>query len=622
MHGFTGKVLRVDLTKMTTTVEEPAEDFYRRYLGGSGFVAYYLLKEMPKGANPLGPRNLLVFANGPLTGVTVAGAGRNAVGAKSPLTGGYGEADVGGFFGAELKKAGFDAVVIKGKAKSPVYLWISGGSAEIRPADQLWGLDTLACQETLRKQLGDKSVRIAAIGQAGENLVRFASIMNDVKHAAGRTGLGAVMGSKRLKCIAAKGAGSVSVADKEKVKQLSTYMREHWRETSERMHELGTPGGIPSLNELGALPTRNFQDGQFEGYDRISGQAMKDSILTGTDSCFACPIRCKRIVSVSDDEYQVSKGYGGPEYETVGAFGSNCGVDDLRAIAKANEICNATGMDTISAGMMVSFAMECFENGLISDSTAGGLDLHFGNGQAMVALVGQMASRKGLGKILAGGVDHAIEKFGPKSAAFAIAVKGQPLPMHECRVRHGQGLGYAVSPTGADHVHNFWDNAMANEPVPEAFKSIGIYSPVPMTELNAEKVRAYVHGSNWQWLLNTVEMCIFVPWNRHQIVELVEGATGWQTNVWELMRAGERGVTLARLLNLREGLTRDDDTLPERILKQGHRKGRLNEKPITKRSLEDALTLFYGMMGWDSKTGVPLAIKLEELDVAWAKGIV
>ena len=619
MYGFTGKILRVDLSTNETKIEKPSEDFYRRYMGGNGFVAYFLLKEVPKGANPLGPKNALIFADGPLTGVTVAGGGRNAMGAKSPLSGGYGEADVGGFFGAELKRAGFDAVIIKGKAAKPVYLWINKGKAKIRSAEHLWGMDVLDCEETVKEELKDKSVRIASIGPAGEKMVKFACVMNDTIHSAGRTGLGAVMGSKKLKCVVAKGEGAVAVADKEKVRDLAKYMRENWKKTTEGMHLYGTSGGVADLNTLGALPTRNFQDGQFEGYKKITGQYMTETILSGTDSCFACPVRCKRVVKVSDKEYDVDSKYGGPEYETIGAFGSNCGIDDLRAISKANEICNATGMDTITAGMMVSFAMECFENGLISKEMAGGLELDFGNAPAMIKLTEQMAKKKGLGKILAAGMEEAVKAIGPKSAKYAIAVKNQPFPLHECRVRHGQALGFAVSPTGADHMHNFWDNGMANDPVGEGMKGVGVHKAVPMTELNAEKIRAYMYVSNWQWLLNSIGMCMFISWNKHQIVDLVSGAAGWDTNVWELMRAGERAVTLAKVFNMREGLTRADDTLPPRIMKEGHYSGKVNEKPVSKAALDQALSTFYGMMGWDQKTGRPLDATLDELDVSWAK---
>ncbi len=622
MFGFTGKILKVDLSKNVTSIEEPGEDFYRRYLGGNGFVAYFLLKEVPIGANPLGPKNVLVFANGPMTGVTVAGAGRNAMGAKSPLSGGYGEADAGGFFGAELKRAGFDAIVVKGKAAKPVYLWINKGEAKIRSAGHLWGMETLECEEAVKKELGDKSVRIASIGPAGEKMVKFACVMNDLLHAAGRTGIGAVMGSKKLKCVVAKGEGAVEVADKEKVRALATYMRENWKKTTEGLHNYGTSEGVPSLQALGALPTRNFQDGQFEGWNKISGQNMAATILTGTDSCFACPVRCKRVVKVSDTEYEVNSTYGGPEYETIGSFGSNCGIDDLRAISKANEICNAQGIDTITTGMMVSFAMECYENGLISKEMAGGLELNFGNGPAMVKLTEMIAKKKGLGKILAEGPEEAIKAIGPKARKYAVAVKNQPFPMHECRVRHGQALGYAVSPTGADHMHNFWDDAIVNDPVGEEMKGLGVYKAVPMTALNPEKIRAYMYETNRQWMGNSIGICAFIAWSNDQLVDLVSGATGWKTNLWELLRAGERGVTLAKVFNMREGLTRAHDTLPYRIMNEGHYRGEVNEKPVSKEELSQAVSTFYGMMGWDQKTGRPLDATLDELDVSWAKGMV
>ncbi len=616
MKGYTGKILHVDLTKKKTRIEKPAEDFYRRYVGGNGFVAYYLLKGLKAGTNPLGPENLLIFANGPFTGAPIAGSGRNSVGAKSPLTGGYGVAEAGGFFGAELKRAGFDAVVVRGKAAKPVYLWIHNGKVSIRSAARLWGTTTLECMEMVRTEVGEKAARVAAIGPAGEKLVRYACIMNDLKHAAGRSGLGAVMGSKNLKCIAARGSQRVSVADTGAVKELGKFMRDNWKKFSLDMHDMGTAGGVLGLNESGALPTRNFQDGQFEGADKISGQTMRDTILVGRESCYGCPVRCKRVVSIKDDDYEVDKVYGGPEYETIGAFGSNCGVDDLRAVSKANELCNAYGVDTISAGMAVSFAMECYENGLLKSKDTKGLDLRFGNAEAMVELTRQICERKGLGKLFADGFEKAIEKIGPQAKKYALTVKGQPLPMHECRTRHGQGLGFAVSPTGADHMHNFWDNGMASKELGNGLKELGVYASVPQTVLNAEKVRAYTFTVNWQWLVNHLGLCMFIGWTRAQIAEILEGLTGWQTNVWELMRAGERGVTMARVFNMREGLGRKDDKLPPRLA-QPHVSGSLNEKPIDPKDLDRALTLFYGMMGWHPRTGQPTDVRLRELDLEW-----
>lgn len=616
MKGYTGQILRIDLSSGKTEIEKPKEEFYRRYIGGSSIIAYYLLKELKPDVDPLGPDNLLIFATGPITGAAAAGSGRNAVGAKSPLNGGYGEADVGGYFGAELKRAGFDAVIVTGKAANPVYVWIHNGEVEIRSADDLWGMTTLECMERVRADLGEKAARLAVIGPAGEKLVRYACIINDLKHAAGRTGLGAVMGSKKLKCIVARGSARPSYADPDAVKELGQYMRDNWREFSLDMYEKGTSTGLLSLNESGALPTNNFQDGQFKGAEQISGEAMRDTILVGRDSCYGCPIRCKRVVQVNDSDYQVDKIYGGPEYETIGAFGSNCGVDDLRAISKANELCNAYGADTISTGMAVSFAMECYENGLLQKKDTGGLDLHFGNGKAMVELTRQICLREGLGNLLADGFENAVAKIGPQAGQYVLAVKGQPFPMHECRTRHGQGLGYAVSPTGADHMHNLWDNGLAEEELGEELKELGIYDPVPTTVLNAQKVRAYMYSANWQWLGNQLGLCAFIQWKRPQIAQLVSGITGWRTNVWELMKAGERGVTMARVFNMRCGFTRKDDRLPERM-NSTHVSGTVNEAPITPAVLDEALTIFYEMMGWDPQTGQPTVTKLNELDLEW-----
>ncbi|MBN1400084.1 MAG: aldehyde ferredoxin oxidoreductase family protein [Anaerolineae bacterium] len=614
--GYAGKILHVDLTQGKVWSEEPSDTFYRRYIGGSGFVGYYLLKDVPKNADPLGPENALIFADGTITGIPIAGAGRSAVGAKSPLTGGYGEADGGGFFGAELKQAGFDAIIVKGKASSPVYLWVHDGEAEIKPADHLWGMTTNECEEALKAELGDGRVRAATIGVGGEKMVRYACVMFDVTHAAGRTGLGAVMGSKNLKAVAARGRNRIELADSDGVRALSRWMVDNWKDKSWGMHDLGTSGGVEGLHEIGALPTRNFQDGQFEGASKISGTAMRDTILTDRGGCYACPIRCKRVVDIHDDQYQVDPIYGGPEYETIGAFGSNCGVDDLRAISKANELCNAQGLDTISCGMAVSFAMECYENGVLTQEDTDGLELNFGNGEAMVELTRRICFREGIGDLLAEGPTRAAQKLGPAALPFVLDVKGQPYPMHECRTRHGQGLGYAVSPTGADHMHNFWDGAQANDPVGEGLQSLGVYQSVPQTELNSHKVRAYTMTTNWQWVHNHLGHCMFIPWSRDQMVEIVRAITGWQTNVWELLKVAERGVTMARAFNLREGMTRQDDKLPMRM-NTFHVSGTVNEAPIDPEVLDEAVSMFYGMMGWDPDTGVPTLGKLQELDIEW-----
>ena len=616
IKGYTGKILHVDLTTGQMETEEPSPEFFRRYVGGAGFISYYLLKEVPTGADPLGPENRLIFAPGTVTGIPLAGSGRNAVGAKSPLTGGWGEADVGGFFGAELRRAGFDAVVIKGQAETPVYLWIHNGEAELRPADHLWGANTLECQEQVRQELGERLARLAMIGPGGEKLVRYACVMNDVKHAAGRTGLGAVMGSKKLKAVVARGNMAVPLADPDKVREMAKWYADNWETKHASMHDLGTPGGIMGLNESGKLPTRNFQDGQFEGAEKICGEALRDILMIDRGGCYACPIRCKRVVKVDDQDYQVDPEFGGPEYETIGAFGSNCGVDDLRAISKANELCNAYGVDTIAAGMAVSFAMECYENGLLTSEDTGGLDLSFGNGKAMVELTRQICEREGLGDLLAEGPTRAAAKIGKGAEAFVLDVKSQSFPMHECRTRHGQALGYAVSPTGADHMHNFWDEGLSRTPLGQSLQALGIYNTVPATEMNPDKVRAYTFNTNWRWVSNLIGQCMFLSWSRPQLVEMIGAITGWETNVWELLKAAERTLAMARVFNMREGLSRADDVLPPRVAKP-HVSGTLNEAPVTPEELQEAVTEFYGMMGWDPETGAPTKATLDALDIAW-----
>jgi aldehyde:ferredoxin oxidoreductase len=621
VKGFSGKILRVDLSTGKTWVEQPDDAFYRRYMGGQGFIGYYLLKEVPKGADPLGPDNLLIFAPGAVSGIPVAGAGRSAVGGKSPMSGGYGEADMGGYFGAELKRAGYDAVVIRGKAEKPVYLWIKDGEVEIRSAEQLWGKTTEHTEEAIRQELGDKRVQCAMIGPGGEKLVSFACVMDGLKDAAGRTGMGAVMGSKNLKAVAARATTQVDVADPDGLKELARWMVEHWKEKAWGMHDLGTDGGLEGLSEFGALPTRNFQDGQFEGAHKITGTTLRDTIMIDRDHCYACPIHCKRVVKVDDADYKVNPNYGGPEYETVGAFGSNCGIDDLRAISKANELCNAYSLDTISAGMMVSFAMECYEAGLITKADTGGLELNFGDGKAMVELTRMIAEREGIGDLLADGQSACVAKLGPAAEQFAIQVKGQPFPMHECRTRHGQALGYAVSPTGADHMHNFWDTATVKEPIGEDLQNAGVYEAVPMTELNATKVRAYTDTANWQWVFNHIGCCMFIPWTREQMAQLVSVITGWKTNTHELLQVAERGVTMARAFNIREGLTRQDDVLPLRM-RTSHKSGTVNEKPVDPEVLDEAVTMFYGMMGWDAQSGRPTEGKLQQLDIEWVNKLI
>lgn len=620
MDGICGRILRVNLTTRTIEIETPPEEFYRTYFGGQGFVAHYLLNEVPAGADPLGPDNILVFATGVLTGAPFAGSGRHSVGGKSPLTGGFGESEAGGFWGAELKKAGFDALVIRGVASEPVYLWINGQDVQIQPARHLWGKETAEVQAAIRAELGDERVRIAQIGPAGEKLVRFACITHDLKHFAGRTGMGAVMGSKRLRAVAVRGHEAPSVADPEKVRELARWVADNHMTLARGLYDCGTAAGVPGLNAGGGLPTRNFRQGQFEGYEKISGQTMRDTILIGRESCYACPIHCKRVVKVEEGPYRVDPMYGGPEYETIAALGSNCGIDDLAAVAYGNQRCGALGLDTISTGLAIAFAMDCAENGILTPDRTGLPDLGFGNAGAMLTLIEKIATRDGIGDFLAEGVRRAAQALGPAAAPFAVEVKGQEVPMHEPRLKQGLGIGYAVSPTGADHCHNVHDTAFVKMAGPlEDLKSLGILNPMPASSLGPEKVRLVAYYMMLRTFNNCAVNCWFVPWTITQTAELVRAVTGWNSTAWELMKVGERALTLARCFNIREGIGAAEDRLPGRI-HEPFADGRLAGVGVDREAFAAAVRLYYAMLGWDEETGVPAPGKLAELGIEWAAG--
>ena len=615
-NGYTGKTLRVDLTDGRITVEERPDDFYRTYLGGRVMAAYFLYRELAPGADPLGPGNKLYFLAGPLTGTPLPGAGRSSVAARSPLTGRFGESQGGGYFGAELKRAGFDHVVVEGQAPRPAYLWIHDGQAELRDATALWGLDTATAQEAIRAELGDRLIRTAIIGPAGENMVRYACVMHDVSHAAGRSGMGAVMGSKRLKAIAVRGHGEVPLADAEVIRRYARKIGEDKQLQAQRS-KYGTTGGTSGMNASGGLPTRNFQTGYFEEGDRLSGEALNESLLVDVGTCYACPLRCKRVVEATSP-YVVDRRFGGPEYETVGSFGSNCGVGDLAAVSKANELCNAHSLDTISTGVTIGFAMECRERGLLSERDLDGLDLRFGNGEAMVRAVELIARRQGIGNLLAEGVRRMAERIGGGASEFAMEAGGQEFPMHMPRQKPTLGVGYAVGPAGADHGLGFHDSSFTREgPGMLPWQELGILKPEPLTQLSTTKVRALRYGQCWRTVLDSAVICSMLPYDRAAFVELMSAATGWNTSLFELMKIGERGVTLARLFNAREGFTRKDDRLPERCF-QPLPTGAMAGAALDRKEFERMVDAYYEIMGWDTVTGQPRRGVLLELGLEWA----
>jgi aldehyde:ferredoxin oxidoreductase len=617
-NGYNGRILRVNLSSGKLTTEEYPDSFYRQYFGGEGLIAYFLVKELPAGVEPLGPENKLIFAAGPITGVPAGGCGRHSVGAKSPLTGGFGEADSGGYWGAELKMAGFDAVIIEGKAEKPVYISIKDGEASLKDAGHLWGMQALECQIAIREELADPNIKVAQIGPAGENLVRFASVMNDLDAAAGRTGMGAVMGSKNLKAIACRGTRHVPLADPEAAREIARWIKDNAPVNIKRMRDLGTAQIVDGLNGLGGLPTQNFRLGSFEGAEKINGETMADTILVKRRACHACPVQCKREVKV-DEPYKVDPRYGGPEYETIGALGSDCGIDDLKAIARGNELCNAYGLDTISCGATIAFAMECFENGLLTTEDTGGLDLRFGNTAAMLEMIEQIARREGLGAMLAEGVARAAKKIGRGAEKYAMHIKGQELPMHEPRLKQGMGIGYSISPTGADHCHNIHDTVYVSMTgLMTDIQALGILEPLPADDLSGDKVRLLAYYANWMHFLNSAVACYFVMSlgrvGFERTSRLVNAATGWNTSVFEILKVGERAANLARVFNMREGFTSKDDDMPERFFTP-HGSGPL-PVALDREAFEKAKQMYYDMMDWPE--GSPSPGKLAELGVAWA----
>lgn len=617
--GFRGSIVRVDLSAGRVSIESAPEPYYRRHLGGRGIILDNLLGDLDNTTDAFSPRRKLVFAAGVLTGTLIGGSGRSSVGARSPLTGGYGEAEAGGRFGARLKQAGYDAIVVEGRAPEPVWMLASEAGVELRSAKQVWGQTTAGAHRYFSKQLGHERFATALIGPAGENLVRYACVVHDLRHAAGRAGIGAVMGSKNLKGIVVLDTNQkVPVADEHRVREHIKWLAENRKTLSFGLHNTGTAGEVLPLNALGALPTRNFSTGKFTQAEDISGERMCDTILIGRDSCYACPIRCKRVVA--GGAYAVDKTYGGPEYETVAALGSNCGIGDLAAVAKAHEKCNALGVDTISAGGCIAFACECYERGVITDKDTGGVPLRFGDPEMMLSLLDLIAVRRGVGDLLAEGVRRAAERIGRGADEYALHVKGQEIPMHDPRLKPAVGLAYAVSPTGADHNQSVHDTGYWRPDGMGAarIKSLGIHEPVPLAGYTQDKVRLFAYQQWWQSMLNCVGMCNFIPYagcesgaspadSYTRFTDIVSAVTGWNCSAWELLQLGKRMLTLCRLYN--NAVAPDArDYLPRRFYEP------LGALKLDEKEVRAAVESYYGLMGWD-QSGKPTASALYQAGV-------
>lgn len=623
-YGYNGKILKVDLSTQDITVEENDEYFYRTYMGGAVLGAYYLLKEQKGCVDPLSPENIIVFACSVVTGTPAPGFSRSAIISKSPLTGAIADTQAGGFWGPELKFSGYEAIVVKGKAVDPVYLFIQDGKVEIKNAAHLWGKTTGEVEQIIHKEHSDPRIRILAIGCGGENLVKFANVLGDRIHAAGRLGLGAIMGSKNLKAIAVRGHKKIKIKDEETVRKWARWFAKNFMNnpSNRGLHDWGTAEIVSSMNMRGELPTRNFQTGFFEGVDGISAETMHKRIFQKNEGCYACPVKCKKVVEAKEP-YSVDPTYGGPEYETVAALGSNCGVDDIVAVAKGNELCNKYGLDTISTGAVIAFTMECYEKGIISKKETGGVDLRFGNAEAMINLIEMIAKRKGIGDILAEGSKRAAKEFGKDAERLAVQVKGEELAMHEGRVKGMVGFAYAVSPIGADHVvveHDSDFDFNAPDIFIEQMKSLGLLKRCKTSGMDHQKMRMFCYLQNHFSFLDSLCLCAycFAPvrtFKMSHLVEICSAATGWEMSLWEIMKLGERRINMFKAFNVREGFTTDDDWLPPRMF-EPIQSGPLKGSKFSQDELREMRSLYYRMRNWDEE-GKPTQAKLIELDLEW-----
>jgi aldehyde:ferredoxin oxidoreductase len=626
--GYTGNILHVDLTKRELTIENPPEAFYRTYVGGGAMGLYYILKGMEPGTDALSPGNILTFMCSVVTGVPVSGQSRINVNAKSPTSGAIGDSQAGGFFPAEVKFAGFDGIVITGKADKPVYLWLHNGEAELRDAAHLWGKSTRTVDGILKEELGDPKVQIAQVGPAAENGVLFSSIVNMVNRNNGRTGMGAVMASKNLKAVVVRGNAKVNTADQPKIIELARLGAKGVKNNPDvdGLANHGTASVVGYQDEMGTFPTRNYTEGQFEGVEKLKGETMTETILKRDDTCFSCAVRCKRVVEAEKDGYKVEPVFGGPEYETLGTFGSYCGIDDLEAVSYANQICNDYGVDTISCGATIAFAMECYEKGIISQKETGGIELKFGNTKAMLEVLDQIVNRSTpFGKLLSLGSARAAAQWGAEAAKCLITVKNQEAPAHMPQVKKSLALFYAVNAFGAYHQsgeHDWMYEEGTAELYLERRALMGLTNPPPAGDFGEEKVKFSTLSHIFYSLLDTLTVCQFVwgpAWTLYgpvETVELVKASTGWDVTLEELLQAGERRLNMMRVFNNREGFTRKDDRLPEKFFEPLKGVGPSAGVAVDKELLEKAIDQHYASMQW-SREGIPSHERLEELQLGW-----
>ncbi len=606
VSGYLGKILRVNLSNLESGIEELREEKMRFFLGGINLGIKILYDEVPPGVDAFDPENRLIFVTAPMVGTLVPAANQYAIITKSPLTGFFGLGRAHGFFGPELKFAGFDAVVVYGRAEKLVYLWIHDGQAEVRDASSLSGKDTYEVEELICRELDDEKIRVACIGQAGENLSKMACVMNDRGHAAARCGVGAVMGSKRLKAIAVRGTGKVRIEDKAKILEL----RKEWYKISSEnknaitMSRYGTAGDYEKTemrHAVGDLPTKNWTTALFPQWRNLSGECIQGKYPTKKNTCFNCHVGHDYFIKIPSGKYAGSYVY--PEYEDTAAFGSNIGCSDTEIIIKLTDLANRCGVDSIEASHVISLAMECYEKGLLTKEDLEGIELTWGNGEATIQLLDKIVKREGIGNALAEGVKRAADQIG--APEFAICIKGMSPILHDLRHHWGWLISYTVAPGG---------------PIHAGIGAGGVYTVDP--DLDFPKLKAFspqgmgyaAKQAHIKWLgLDVLGICVHaaigVPLKL--LIELLSAVTGWDITLKEFYTTIYRGVNLARAFNVRHGLTPADDWPSQRILEpppDGPAEG-VTAKKTLKAMLDD----YYKQMGWDPKTGKPWRSTLMEL---------
>jgi len=609
MGGYTDCILEVNLKTGAITQSRLDAQTKRSLLGGSAVAAKLFLERVDPSVEPLSPANTLFIMTGPLTGTTLPGVSRFAVCAKSPLTRIWGESTCGGYFGTQLKFAGYDGIILTDAAPQPVYLFIDDGKVELRDASHLWGKGIYAITEELQKdKTGGKKFEVLSIGQAGEHLVRYAAISNNGAHFAGRTGMGAVMGSKKLKAILVRGSGKVDSSMPEEFKEVRKELNKKTREhmTAQSLKELGTDATMSMGMMTGDIPIKNWEIGEdLEFSEALGGHTLTEKYLTKPFACYSCPIACKRVVRVEEGPYRTEGEIPGPEYETCAAFGTMLLNKDLAAIIRGNYLCNDYGMDTISCGSTIAFAMECYEKGLLSAPDAGGLELTWGNIEAVIELLPKIAFREGIGNLLADGSREAARRIGKGADKLTVEVKGLEAPMHDPRGFHGMGLGYAISNRGACHLQHmdlYIEQGMA------AYIEAGLEEDY-LAQTSEGKARMHYLSENLGALASAAPICIFSLGciTAEDFTSMLRVTTGFDYTLNELLECGERIWLLKRVLNNLTGTTREDDRLPLKILspvKEGAAAGSVPD-------IEKMLSEYYELRGLDSD-GVPKREALEK----------